>query len=677
MLSLLFSNVVRMSVTASVAIAVVLLARLLLKRAPKIISYVLWIVVLFRLLCPVSIPSAMSVFGTLPLPQNSAQSVTPQQPETVQPIAPQIELHTAGHPQTEQPAQPQQKETVPIAAWIWLAGVIGMMGFSAASYVHLRKLLVGAVHLQDRVFAADHIQSPFVLGILRPRIYLPSDLDAAQQEYILLHEQCHIQRLDSFWKLLAFFALCIHWFNPLVWAAFMLAGRDMEMSCDEAVIRKLGPENRALYAETLLNLATGRRRIAGTPLAFGEGDPKGRIQNLAKWKRPTVWVVMTAVVVCAFLAVVLGTDPEQAKPNVSTAESDSMESDEYQAEGERPMKEIPSNGQEYVDTVLNSLTITGDGRVNLMLPAINPFDLLNAEQLEQKQILLRVMVNSKYYQGEGTYGVETMLDDTCTVDQLPQGLEGWKADGSWQGQLNFSKGSFDGLTVYVELSTEGEPPAGQKELYIHNAIELTARDYQPNGDPDWITSVQTQDSLASLEIQNDRVVQLNVQSAAGTQNTITLELPEGCEIKEGADQGTAPSEDIPEFQLVKKGEPIGRLCLYPLGTDQPEELAQIRPEENKLPMQIFAITALSNHAGYEEYQVQTFQKTGAAATAQFWWQDLQVHSDLSAVEVPIQQTPCILAYDWKKSPVFVEIILAKDVLSQQEYLQMAASIRFE
>jgi len=169
---------------------------------------------------------------------------------------------------------------------------------------------VTASPLRDNIYLADEIHSPFVMGLFRPKIYLPSEMEEREQSYIILHEQHHIRRLDHIAKALAFAALCIHWFNPLVWAAFILSGKDMEMSCDEAVVRKLGPEIRGDYSASLLSLATGKHIMAGMPLDFGEGNTKDRIKNLASWKKPALWVVLVAVIACAALAVCLLTNPK-------------------------------------------------------------------------------------------------------------------------------------------------------------------------------------------------------------------------------------------------------------------------------------------------------------------------------------------------------------------------------
>ena len=311
-----------MSLTASVAIVLVTLLRLLLKKAPKVISYALWGVVLFRLLCPVSIGSNFSVYNLFDAPAQESGTIT-----SVIEYVPSNIVHTE-YPSVARPvpgisdaineALPQGREQLvadpleapmSIATYVWMIGVLVMVIYSIVSYIRLRRKLSVVVPLRDNIFIADDIKSPFVVGLFRPKIYLPCNLSDKEQEYIILHEQHHIKRLDHVMKALAFFALAIHWFNPLVWAAFILASKDMEMSCDEAVIHKVGGDVRADYSASLLTLATGRRIIAGTPLAFGEGDTKGRINNLSKWKKPAVWVVLIAVVACIILAVSLLTNP--------------------------------------------------------------------------------------------------------------------------------------------------------------------------------------------------------------------------------------------------------------------------------------------------------------------------------------------------------------------------------
>lgn len=327
-----------MSLTASVAIVLVILLRLLLKKAPKVISYAMWGVVLFRLLCPMSIGSNFSVYNLFDAPAQESGTITSVieyvPSNIVHTEYPSVALPVPGISDVINEALPQGQEQLvadpleapmSIATYVWMIGVLVMVIYSIVSYIRLRRKLSVVVPLRDNIFIADDIKSPFVVGLFRPKIYLPCNLGDKEQEYIILHEQHHIKRLDHVMKALAFLALAIHWFNPLVWVAFILASKDMEMSCDEAVIRKIGGNVRADYSASLLTLATGRRIIAGTPLAFGEGDTKGRINNLSKWKKPAVWVVLVAVVACVVLAVCLLTNPSQTRDTMKWAQSLSVE----------------------------------------------------------------------------------------------------------------------------------------------------------------------------------------------------------------------------------------------------------------------------------------------------------------------------------------------------------------
>ena len=318
----LFPTLLNMSLTAGIVILCVMAARLALKRAPKVFSYALWAVVLFRLLCPVSLPSGISLLGALDAPARQASPVVstvtyvqPRQPAEFQPQTEQLPVE----PQTSAsdpvaPVSPEQQATPAVdwsavAAWAWLAGVLGMAGYSIFALLRLRSRLVGSLRLRDNIYLADHISTPFVLGLVRPKIYLPSTLTEGEMGYIIRHEQYHIRHGDHVVKVLAFAALCLHWFNPLVWVAFILAGKDMEMRCDEAVVRQLGERVKADYSASLLALATGRLTIAGTPLAFGEGDPKGRIRNLLRWKRPRVWLSLVAGVACVAVIAACAANP--------------------------------------------------------------------------------------------------------------------------------------------------------------------------------------------------------------------------------------------------------------------------------------------------------------------------------------------------------------------------------
>ena len=235
----LLPKILNMSLTASVISVTVIILRLLLKRAPKVYSYMLWLVVLFRLLCPITINTPLSVLGLFDPPiVETTDSVSQvayipnnivhtENPEVTLPVPVLDNAINNALPQgAEQLVADPLEAPVSIATYIWLAGIVAMIGVSMISYVKLRKSLVGAVRVRGNIYVADYITTPFVLGIFRPRIYLLSSLSEQEQEYILKHEQYHIRRGDHIFKLLAYVALCIHWFNPLVWLAFLLFSKE-------------------------------------------------------------------------------------------------------------------------------------------------------------------------------------------------------------------------------------------------------------------------------------------------------------------------------------------------------------------------------------------------------------------------------------------------------------------
>ncbi len=316
----LFSAVWEMSLTGTIVICVVVLVRLCLKRLPKAFSYALWAVVLFRLLCPVSLTSPVSLFSVVkPLELPGAtkaegilvdgfMSVPEDRLEPIDPsrINGDDVFHT--YPVTN-PIPIEETETFAFET-VWLAGIAVGAVWGIVSSLRLRRRLVGSVDAGGRVRLADHIDTPFVFGLFRPKIYLPSELDLGKQPYILCHEQYHIRRGDHVWRFLAYAALCIHWFNPLVWLAFYLSGKDMEMSCDEAVVRRMGADVRADYSASLLAFGTSLRSFSASPIAFGEGSTKGRIKNLLRWKNPALWLILVAIVLCAVVAVVCLVDPQ-------------------------------------------------------------------------------------------------------------------------------------------------------------------------------------------------------------------------------------------------------------------------------------------------------------------------------------------------------------------------------
>lgn len=316
----LFPQVFNMSITGTLIILAVICVRFLLKKAPKLFSYALWAVVLFRLLCPISFSLDVSFLNQFDVPVTESGSIEyvpayivhMEEPGISPPISVVNDVVNERLPQgREQLVADPLEAPVSIITYIWFLGIAALVIYSAVQYVKLRRKLIGATPLRGNIFLADYIDSPFVMGLVFPRIYLPSSLSETEQEYVILHEKHHVKRGDHIIKVLAFAALCIHWFNPFVWLAFVLSGKDMEMSCDEAVIGKMNHDIRAEYATSLLRFATGRKLLVGTPLAFGERNTKDRVKNVMKYKKPLLWLSVTAGVVIIVAAVMLMANPSR------------------------------------------------------------------------------------------------------------------------------------------------------------------------------------------------------------------------------------------------------------------------------------------------------------------------------------------------------------------------------
>ncbi len=333
-----------MSLTGGIVIVLVLVMRLFLARLPKIFSYLLWGVVLLRLLCPVSFSSGLSVFqviahaGIIQTEGNEAQALPLRFPsvnwnadsyadtnanntsvfyvegKTGSNAAPMTALDVLyNKKEADMSGHDSPSNVQTVCAAVWLLGSMVLWLYSIVSIIRLKRQLIGAVPDQksahNNIYLCDYIHTAFVMGVLHPRIYLPTTLTETERHYILLHEQTHIRRGDHVLRLLAFLALSLHWFNPLVWCAFFLSEKDMEMSCDEAVMRQMGTDLRAAYSASLLNLASGKKVFAGAPLGFGEGSVKSRIKNIMRYQKTAVFVAVPGFVLVGIVLVALASNP--------------------------------------------------------------------------------------------------------------------------------------------------------------------------------------------------------------------------------------------------------------------------------------------------------------------------------------------------------------------------------
>jgi len=362
-----------MSFTGSIVILVVLLARILMRQMPRIFSYLLWGVVLLRLLCPVSFHTRLSVMRFVDvLEETGEQSGYGIEDFTHNhnALLPVPGIKDSGHVQkladNGQPGTDNLAET--FLYWgtvIWLAGAAAILIYNTVSLVRLRRKLAGAVRLRDNIYLADYIPSAFVFGVLRPVIYLPAVLSGIEQEYIIMHEQVHIRRKDYLVKVLALIALGIHWFNPFVWLACRLADKDMEMSCDEAVMRKINRDIRAEYSASLLRLATGRRSLSGTFPAFGQGEIKDRIKHVLRYKKPTIAAILAAAIITGITVVFAGSEPgkqDGKNPDSISKTADTLKDDIKNSSAKSGSVQDKASGNKYANSV--SAVVPGPGETD-------------------------------------------------------------------------------------------------------------------------------------------------------------------------------------------------------------------------------------------------------------------------------------------------------------------------
>lgn len=308
----IFLKLLNLSISASWLVLVVLALRLVLKRAPKWVNVLLWGMVALRLMLPFSIESALSLIP-------SAETVSP---EVVQfDPAPTI---TSGVEFIDNAVNPSLSESFAaaplasvnplyvwtyLAGWVWLIGLAAMLLYALVSYLRLRRCVRASIPLRENIYVCDEVPSPFILGIVHPRIYLPSALDEAQRGSVLSHERAHLARRDHWWKPLGFALLAVYWFNPLLWLAYTLLCRDIELACDERVLRGMDAGQVKAYSSALLACSVPRRMIAACPLAFGEVGVGARVKNALRYKKPAFWVIAASVIVCIVVAVCFLTNP--------------------------------------------------------------------------------------------------------------------------------------------------------------------------------------------------------------------------------------------------------------------------------------------------------------------------------------------------------------------------------
>lgn len=305
-------RIINMSIQASLLVVIVVLMRLLLKKAPKWIHCLLWILVAIRLVCPFSIESAFSL-----APNAEVVSTNIYEGRTDiksgyavidRPVGEYLEKQYK-----EADAIPKGNDSMDIlniVSLVWICGMIAMALYATVSYLKIKIRVKESVNQQDNIYACDYIDTPFILGIIKPHIYVPSNINSEQMESVMAHEKAHLKRMDHIWKPLGYTLLAIYWFNPFCWLAYILLCRDIEMACDEKVIKDMDLEQKKIYSKVLLSFSTPGKMTSACPLAFGEVGVKKRIKSVLNYKKPAFWIIICSIIIMTVVSACFLTNPQ-------------------------------------------------------------------------------------------------------------------------------------------------------------------------------------------------------------------------------------------------------------------------------------------------------------------------------------------------------------------------------
>ena len=478
-MSTVFLKILNLSYSASWLILAVVIVRLLLKKAPKWINCLLWALVAVRLILPFSLESAMSLLPSKEVVPANIQSTD----------APHIEtgiyaINSAVNPvmaDTLAPAEvtsvnPMQV-VVSVLCIVWLAGILAMAVYASISYVKIKRSVREAALLEKGIMECDEVRSPFILGMLRPVIYVPSGMDSETLELVLAHEKAHIKRRDYVWKPLGYALLSVYWFNPLSWLAYVLLCRDIESACDEKVISDKSSDYMAAYSQALLDCSIQRRRIAACPVAFGETGVKTRIKNVLSYKKPAFWIILASLATCVILAVCFLTDPKKDEPV-----SEALVEEETPAEAETPAEDA----QPYVFEEERKYYYSGNNFNETGLDTDELIDFSITFDSDGTYTWSETPFSS--YLGTGTYYIE---NGTLTMkDSASTGTERVNVFKVYDGNLTFVLDGSDNFNIVKLDDGEdfvlGEDPADEamSESVEENGFDEEGSDDLPDNETD-------------------------------------------------------------------------------------------------------------------------------------------------------------------------------------------------
>ena len=502
----LFMTILRLCLSASIVLAAVLLLRLLFfkLRAPKVLSLCLWALVGLRLLIPAFPASSVSL---VPQPVGSGQVVEQvarlavEETRTIREEEPAyqeilrrspeipVQREAAGQryvvvsSQTLEAPKTVRTSILPVLAWSWLGGTLLMLGYMLLSFLKLRYQVRASLRQSDSVYRCDGLESPFILGLTRPRIYLPSDLDPADEAYVLAHEQAHLKRLDHIWKPLGFFLLSLYWFNPLFWLGYVLLCRDIEGACDEKVVKAETADYRKAYSLALVNCSMSRRLISACPLAFGETGVPGRVKSVLHYKKPAFWMLLAALLIGAITAGCALTNGKDSTSGGSetagsetavTTEAQTMETKSTEAVGTEPVSTEP-------ETIAPSNQTEGSSESSV-----------TEDQERYRSVVLFGVAT-----GDNRSMLQKVQGDTCVIISIDKESEGISMTGLPRDYLlEHASGELCKLTdAYVRYGAE------QVMADLNRNLDLQITDYMVLN---WTAVADMVDLLGGIDLELTR-----------------------------------------------------------------------------------------------------------------------------------------------------------------------------
>lgn len=612
-----FKQVLSLSLSGCFFIAFALVLRLFFNRYSKLYSYILWILVFVKLILPFGIPVQMyktkqtlinTYYVYYYIPQNFNFN-TPSDNFINAAQSPNIQFNFGT---------------------IWLIAALVIIAKTVFDFIKLKNKVKNARNYKDNIYLSDCINTPFVMGVFNPQIYIPQNIPLKWQEYVILHEKIHTKRKDNIFKIFAFFVCCIHWFNPLVWLSFILCERDMEASCDEAVIKILGESHKKEYSSCLLALSAGINILPKAYLSFGSGKIKNRIKNVLHYKKPLFLTVCISVLILVLVAVSVALKPQE----ITSSQSE----EEFTGTGSY-IDITKENAEQFIQDTLSSFVIHSDGKMTFKFPQQMP---------KGEDIQLNIILTATYYKDGSVFE---------NVSIIPQERSDWVPG--------------EQISVTTDTQNLGEVMFGVsfRQYTSPNTFTDYLSDYVTFTSPfDYGSSAQ--DKGAQISYENGKTV-IKYTFSDGKESKVSLELPQDLQLN-------LIEEDLYTILLVKQEDMIiGQIDLYPLATYSKEDLESVNTSENTIPMQIFATTDLANHVNYEDYTVVKSDKAFACATAKYTWQDLADDNYSAAAEIPWQKADCILAYHWENMPYYMQIIITEGNYSPQQLAEIAQSITIE